>query len=672
MKKLLLGILLVLLVFSVYAENNGFLVLSNLVNPTIAQGNTGAVTFTAANTNTTTGMNLVFTISPPVYNGNYLTVMQIPITVLGPSASQSFSFNVTTLQNSPIGPYLGTISVVDSYNPTNNATLSYTVTVQQSNPSLIISSGLDTDGNFLISGSDNSDLSKSFTLQNNGNVNLNSQIEILADSSAFTSSSKTITFKINGNTANLNTLYSLGTINAGSSPTVSITAHIPNNMDVDTYEGNLTIISDLGASVSFPLQVRVEPEVCSDGRRSDGNSVAFNAGNLGIDISKPDNGDDFKQGDSLDVSVNVDNEDNSNMDVVVKAILYDVTTDNEIASVESDSKSIDNDGGDEDFDLTLEVPYDQDLDSGDSYIMYIKAYEDGDEDQNCEYDGVDMDFKRDSHDVIIDSFIVTPTLASCGNLVNFNVNALNVGENDEDNVKITLTNTELGLSDTSNEFSLDDYNGNDNEATKSFTFTIPSDAEEQEYLIEARVYYDDQDESNSEFGTLTVSNCGAVVEEETTVNFAETTFSISPGGQLTIPVVVTNNQNTVKTYTIEFNPSGSWASQVTETLTVNPEQSSTAYLYVTTLTSTTGSQTGTVTVKLDGDTVDSASINANIQSTTGTGATPTGTGATGATTYKPTSEFWNSLTSNTVFWVIGDIILVILIILVLVLIFRKR
>ncbi|MFH1210059.1 MAG: putative S-layer protein [archaeon] len=667
MKKLFLGIFLILLVFGIgYAENNGFLVLSNLVNPTIVQGNTGTVTFTATNTNTTANMTLQFIIDQPVYNTNYLTASPIPSTQLNSGSSQSFSFNVITDLNDPAGTYLGTIHVVDTITTTNNATLSYSVIVQQQGPSITISE-LDDNGDFLISGPDDNDVSGTFIINNNGNVNLtNVQIKINATGGAFTSGSKTITFKINGNTANLNTIYSLSPISVGTSQTVSVTAIIPNNMNINTYEGDIIITTEYsGANATFPLLVRVEPPICEDGRRSNSNPVNFDEGYLKVDIDEPGDGDDFKQGGGIDIEVGVTNDDNNDMDVVVEAILYDVNEDNEIVTVESDSKQIEGDGGDENFDLTLTVPYDEDLDDSNDYVLYIKAYEDGDEDKNCEYDGVDLEFNRESHEVIVDSFTITPTVTSCGDLVNFNVNALNIGEQDENNVKVTLSNSELGLSLNSNEFDLDDYNGNDNEALKSFTFTIPNNAEEKEYLIEARVYYDDQDKSNSEYGTLTVSNCQPV-EEQSLVDITQTSFSINKGSSLSIPVVITNNQNTAKTYTIEFNPEGSWADDVSETLTVNAGQTSTAYLDVTPLTSASGSQTGTVTVMLNGDVVGSEDVTVNIQTTS---TTP---GGTGAATYTPTSEFWDSLKSNTVFWIIGDIILVILIILVLVLIFRKR
>ncbi|MBU2634622.1 MAG: putative S-layer protein [Nanoarchaeota archaeon] len=529
-------------------------------------------------------------------------------------------------------------------------------------------SGLDTNGDFVISSPENIESTKTLTISNDGNVDLtNVKITIDAESNAFTSGSKSITFKIDSTSVSLNSAYNIGTVVPGTQNVV-ISASIPNNMDVDTYEGNITVQATNypEATVTFPLMVRVEPEICSDGRVKDGNSVNFNAGNLRISIDEPNNGDDFEQGDEFDIQVTIDNEDNNDMDIIVEAILYDVNEDNEIESVESDQKEV-KDGDEEDFDLTLTVPYDDKLDEDNEYVLYIKAYEDGDEDQNCEYDNIDLDFKRNTNEVIIDDFTITPTLVSCGDLVNFNVDVLNVGEKDEDDVYIKIINTELGLSEESNKFDLGKYDDSDNDATKSFSFSIPSDAIEKDYLVEARVYFDDGDDSYSTYGTLTVSNCGAVTISEiegTSVNLPQSSFTTQKGAMFTVPVMITNSESASKTYVIEFAPTGSWTGSLTETLTVSSGQSGTGYLYITPTASATGSQTGTVTVKQNGNVIDTESISVNIQS----GSTPT----TGAGTYQPTGKFWEDITSNTAFWIVGNVILVILIVLVLFFIFRKR
>ena len=276
---------------------------------------------------------------------------------------------------------------------------------------------------------------------------------------------------------------------------VSLQVRVPDNIDLDTYTGNM-FISDLGNNVvlsTIPLIIKIEPEICSDGI----------VGNLRLTINNPDKGDDSKIGDEISIETEVENKENKDMDVIVEAVLYDLDRAKKILTVESDSMEVEKNSK-EDIDFTMIVPNDEDIDPDNTYILYIKAYEDGDEEVNCIYKSVEVDLERDDDDVIISSFIINPTIVSQGEMVSFRVEAENIGTDEQKDSYIILRNTELNLNLKSNLFTLKKYDKSGKDYIITQTFTVPADAVAKDYTIEAVVYYNNGRDSKNSFGTLTV------------------------------------------------------------------------------------------------------------------------------------------------------------------------
>lgn len=675
MKKLgiisiILGLLLVLFVF---AQNEFTFDITDLPE----NGNPGATasgTFTVTNTLNEDiddiDITIVEDLEGPTNVGGTTQYLPASSIVISPNnidlAALETSDDITFTINIPgqqyFGEYTGTIN---ASNGTYSGTIEFEFDVNQV-VGINLGSEIGTDNLFFMSGAEDQTISRSFTLINTGNVDItNMQVTITEEvTGSMSDGDKTISFKVNGNTAAFGSAVNVGTIEVGSE-SITIEATIPNNMDVDTYEGNVTLASTTypGASASFSLEVRVEPEICEDGRMSNGEPVGnSNTGWVRVNINDPDDGDDFKQGDEIDIDVEVKNEGTQDLDIVVEAILYDLDEDNEITSIKSDSIEIEEE---EDFDLTLTVPYDEELDDSNTYFLYVKAYEEDEEDENCNYDAIEMEFKRESHEVIIDGFTINPSVVNPGELVSFIVEAWNVGEKDEDDVYIKLYNAELGLDLETNKFDLEKYDDDDNKETKTISFTVPLDAQAKDYAIEALVYYDDGDESYSTFGTLTVSGEGVtpVVEGEATLSLPQTSISATAGKVFAIPFTVNNNAESSIIYTVEVNAVGAWADSVSETITVEAGSSNTGYAYLTPYSGTSaGTYSATLNLKHDGSILDTKTVTVNVGKVSG---------ITGQV-YEPIGTFWDNLTENTWFWIIGNIILVILVIIVLFLIFRKR
>ncbi len=515
------------------AESNNILVGDRTYNPTIAIkgiNNFVDVTFRVTNIDQNNALDLAITATAPVSGQNSLVAADPEdIQDLGANGgSQDVTFRVTNInQNTVAGIYTGTIRVQETQD--NFKEVQYSINVQDSNPA-VSASGL-TNNEIVITSEEENVKTKEFTLTNSGNRNLN-DLTLKIEGGTFSDGTETISFRAKfGNDVFRNVV--LGTplvmesdLNVGSSSAVVIEATIPQNINLDNYVGRIVIADTTltQATVTIPLTIRIEPEICSDGRVANGVIVdGPKSGNgLRIDsIDSPDNNDDFRINDEISIEVTIENKESKDMDVIVEAVLYDLDRNNKILTVESDSAEIEKDGEKVDFDFIMTVPNDEDIDPDNTYILYIKGYEDGDEDQYCNYDSVEVDLERDDDAIIMTSFTINPTVALQESTVSFRVGVENVGTDDQRDTYIVVRNEELGLDLRSNVFDLKKYDKSGNDRVETFTFAIPDDAEAKDYTIETVVYYNNERDTASSFGTLKVQDNGQ--QEETVTPTTPTT-----------------------------------------------------------------------------------------------------------------------------------------------------
>ena len=455
----------------------------------------------------------------------------------------------------------------------------------------------------------------------------------------------------------------------GTTGALALTVNIAENVKVGTYTGNLDFSVSDGTNASLftlPVTLRVDPEMCKDGRVSDGTQDNdISAGDLQIDISEPDDGDNFGPGDEIKLDVNVENNADTDLDVVVEARLYNIDQDSEIATVESDSVDIDEDK-DEDIELTLKVPTsDSDLDEDDDFVLFIKVYEDGDEDQYCNYDALDMDFERDSNDVAVNSVTVNPSVAMCSDTVNVAVEVQNVGTNDQDSVQVTVKETSLGMELRSEVFSLDEFDKSDDTALKAFTFEIPSNAKGGDYFLDTRVFFRSSS-SDSILTKLTLTSCQGPLTSEDVLSLTQSTFTATQGSVFTVPLTLKNPGSQTVTFSVDVVADNGWADSSTERISVAGGEETTVYAYLTPKPSlSSGVYTATVNVKQDSTVVATEKVTVNVGSQ----------GPTGGTTYQPSvtaSGVWRNLSQSTAFWIAAVVIIFTLVVYVLSALLRPK
>ncbi len=281
--------------------------------------------------------------------------------------------------------------------------------------------------------------------------------------------------------------------------TITITIDADRNMDPGEYNGKFEVLIGgvVQEALSTDFQVLVSENMCDEGIRGN---------NLQVTIEDPDSGDDYQPGDEINLEVNVENDDNSDMRVIVEATLINMDDGRRLDSRKTDDQKID-ENDNKDFDLKLTIDEDK-VDDGDTLMIFVKAYEEGDEDTECVEEFTDIEIEKEDDDVRITELNLLPKALMCGQTGEVVLDIKNFGADDQV-VRAKIFNSELGIEKESDRFDLEE-DEDDNEAVVRFRIQVPENAKDGEYSLEARVLYSGSDESV--FETLTVT-CNPSAEE---------------------------------------------------------------------------------------------------------------------------------------------------------------
>lgn len=388
------------------------------------------------------------------------------------------------------------------------------------------------------------------------------------------------------------------------------------------------------------------------------------------------NEEDFYPGDTINIQVDTENKGNDKIeDIVVKTILYDTTDGKIIDSSKSDRFNL-QEGDSETSELTLEVPKDIIIDN--DMILFTSAYEDGNDDQNCHWEYDDsLDFKRRKHDIAINEATLTPETVKAGKTVEAKIYVENVGDRDEENSYIKIKNSELKIDKKSELFNTDSYeNGNDDEYTATVTFTVPVDTKADEYDLEIYVYDENNNiyESGKKFVTLTVEAATPAAQPSTTgtatIAVKEISETLEPGKAYSIPVELTNKASEAKEYKIMLTNIEDWAgsTSVIDAYLIQG-QTSTYYLTIVPKADATGGKhSATVTIKEGTAVLTTKTLSFTIPEKQVSSVT----GGTVLDVKTEDKTIFQNLFSGTTFWMIGDLVLVLVAVFFIRMLFSKK
>ena len=570
MKKTILGLIVMLLLCVSFVAADGDLEMT--LTSSSLSGNPGdSVTFELTLTNGGTAtINTIGITSTSLTSGvNTITAPTIAsVTGLanGTSTTQTYSI---TIPSTPAGTYSGSVTATDADNTTNTDTLPYSVVVNSQDAFSLSPTNLDFEETAGRSANED------FTITNTGSTDLSLFSVNFTSADADDEAGKIededgdeITFTFAGTPTSLA---------PGASATVSVQAEINEDIDFgEDYTGTITVSATGVGSVSNTMatDVTVLADICEEGKQ--GNSYD-------ITIENPDSGDEYNPGETIQIEVDVENDDNEELETKVEVILYNSNEGKSEETVKSDEFDL-NDDDSETIELELEIP--SDIDEDDTYYLYVKVYESGNEDDNCDYERVRIDIEREEHDVLIESVDVSPSSGlTCGEGFTMTVEVENAGTEDEDGVYIELYDSDLDILVYSDEFDLGDYNDNDNDYRFVYTFNVPTDLEAGNYYVEAKVYFDDT--SVSELVLVTVDACDSTDTDSTDSGEEDLRITLDSsieamqGDTLTIPLVIENEGSSDVSLDIEVDET-TWANLdgLEYLKTLGPDETTHAYIYL--------------------------------------------------------------------------------------------
>ena len=191
----------------------------------------------------------------------------------------------------------------------------------------------------------------------------------------------------------------------------------------------------------------------------------------------------------------------------------------------------------------------------------------------------------------------------------------NVGENKEDDVKVTVEVPELGLK--ASEF-VDELKADDSEDVDEMQLFVPADTKAGEYALKVTVHYDDLDKSVTESYTLKVVESEFVKPQQksgkTVLAVGPEMQTVSAGKTATYAVALTNDGSASKAYTVEA-ATGDWATaSVSEKLVVlEPGQSKVVYVDLTAAAdAAAGEHLASLTVKSGSDVLETVVLKATV------------------------------------------------------------
>ena len=359
-------------------------------------------------------------------------------------------------------------------------------------------------------------------------------------------------------------------LNAGSSILVNVNSLTDlNSLNLGSH--TVTILAkDIPTNAADTLTYTVAKDFCDKGN--------INASKIEIsdlDDKDSENEWEWKPLDNVKIEVEVGNNLDRDEDFVAELAIFD-TEEEEFIEIDDEKSltydlSIDEDDSDT-ATFEFQVPAEME-DSEGRYVVYVKAYVDGDEDAYCNsYAAEDvpsssvepLKITKKSHEVVLDELTASSTVKP-GETVVISARAFNIGANDEDKVKVVLTNTKLGLNLESSSFSLDI--GESDEV--DFSFVIPDTAESGVYSLRLISYFyykksSDSYSKNSDTFEVKLTVAGGANTTTSTATSsgitASLTSSAKAGSQMEVKATIRNLGTTQSTFVVGVTDYEDWAS----------------------------------------------------------------------------------------------------------------
>lgn len=432
-----------------------------------------------------------------------------------------------------------------------------------------IDTNVPEDKSLLIEGSsiDEDENETIITVTNDGNVDLG-PIQLTAEEGDFNIDFKSGTNFDDGTDR-------ISSLDAGDSVEITVDVSDVSGIGTQSVPIVATLVSD--TSITDEDQIEVEASYC--GLTPNYESLDINIKDITVKEGFGDDEDYWYPFDIVEIEIEVANDGNYDMeDIAVEWALYT----SEGKKITDDEESDFNLDSDDENTITITIRLDDDVDElegVDEVVLYARAkgkIDDKDSshdgDATCAEDKETIDLITDDDFVVLSDFEInglsltddlelTDTV-SCGSEIQIVGDVWNIGDDDQDDVTVLIKSEELGISKKLEIGDIDSFDYENLDAT----ITIPQDIEAKYYILEFRIYDEDndifetdEDDEAALFKVLIHVEGNCEVSKTTSIAANLVTASPQAGEKMTVKATIKNTGDTVKTYILNVEDYSGWA-----------------------------------------------------------------------------------------------------------------
>ncbi len=377
------------------------------------------------------------------------------------------------------------------------------------------------------------------------------------------------------------------TLNAGESQTLSVSASDLTNLKFGDNIVTITAKGKVGTQdvTASSASINIPNTFCRAGSQGTGLSIED------VDIENTGEGadDEWKLLDVIEVTVDVENVGADDIeDIIVELGLFDndgknVADDLDFENSEEEEIEVGDLDEDDDETVVFKFLVPADMEEGD-YKVAVKAYSDDvGETTLCtdRFDGKasdDVSIEREDDEgkfIAFDNIALTPTEATCGDHVTLTADVVNIGDEDQEQVRVNLASQELRVN-TATEIRNDLDQGDKESIT--LEFDVPQNVDDKTYQLRLSSDYDyrrgSYQESSEEdrlvpvkvFGCVTRPSGGPspTVPGPTQNRLVSISAALEsdalPGSELVVKATITNVKSESANLVISALDYQSWAS----------------------------------------------------------------------------------------------------------------
>ncbi|MEA3430059.1 MAG: hypothetical protein U9R08_02200 [Nanoarchaeota archaeon] len=415
---------------------------------------------------------------------------------LAKGAEKEVTFTLSgVLADQIVGTYQGTITADWG---TDNKTSTFTAVLRTPEKKLEVPSSVSLGDSSSLR---NATYTTTFDITNTGDYALGN-----LNVSSTAADKYLVKFSIDG--TNWLTSLNMGTLTKSTAKTLHVQVYAPESMDSGIVDiGNILF----GADEDFTATI-------ADFKLTTKSFLIINDAEIfidGDDESLDDNDviNDVKPGAKIKIEFELKNmfneDDTAEEDMDIDNIEVTVESKDDIGDgdVDETSEEIDLNPGDDDK-VTVEFTIDDEADE-DTYEFTVKVEgEDTEDSKHTTEWTFSIKVEKDDHDIDIAKAELQDSTLSCLRDTRLNILIRNLGQDDEDEVRLKVLSPVLGINIDNRDIELsNDVGDDDNEYSFSVPVTLSDDFTEGTYKITVETFYEDTKSSDDKDVVLTVGKC---------------------------------------------------------------------------------------------------------------------------------------------------------------------